>query len=226
MASTNHDDALSSFSNWGEVAVDLAAPGSNIYSTLPFGRYGPNSGTSMAAPHVTGVIALMRAQSPVAPYPTILQRLYDSVEPVPTLAGITVTGGRLDALLAVADPDSIAPAPVVDLRVVGTGSNHLDLAWTAPGDDGNEGRASLYDLRMSTQPITAERLRQRHHGESAPAPRPREKPKAYASRTCPSTRCTTSRWWRSTISRTARAFRTSPRPVPNPLRARRSYRRC
>ncbi len=156
VASTNDRDLLSSFSNWGAVTVDLAAPGSNIYSTLPFGRYGLNSGTSMAAPHVTGVVALMRAQAPGVNYPTIVERLLATTEPVAALAGRTVTGGRLNALLAVADPDSIAPAPIDDLRVVTTGSNHLDLTWTATGDDGREGRASIYDLRVSTSTITAD----------------------------------------------------------------------
>lgn len=49
------DDTIASFSNWG-TAVDVMAPGVAIYSTLP-GGHGSNSGTSMAAPHVTGVVA-------------------------------------------------------------------------------------------------------------------------------------------------------------------------
>jgi subtilisin len=49
------DDTLASFSNWGAV-VDVIAPGVEIYSTIP-GGYDYNSGTSMAAPHVSGVVA-------------------------------------------------------------------------------------------------------------------------------------------------------------------------
>ncbi len=51
------DDTLASFSNFGS-AVDVAGPGVDIFSTLPKGLYGKKSGTSMAAPHGTGVVAL------------------------------------------------------------------------------------------------------------------------------------------------------------------------
>ncbi|MFM8581751.1 MAG: S8 family serine peptidase [Planctomycetaceae bacterium] len=58
VGSTTSTDALSSFSSTGP-AVELAAPGSSIYSTVMSGGYGTMSGTSMASPHVTGVAALV-----------------------------------------------------------------------------------------------------------------------------------------------------------------------
>ena len=57
---TECDDTLASFSNYG-AGVDVAAPGVEIYSSLP-GGHGTMSGTSMAAPHVTGVVAAMLAE--------------------------------------------------------------------------------------------------------------------------------------------------------------------
>jgi subtilisin family serine protease len=64
VASTTKTGARSGFSNFGLNKIDVAAPGSSILSTLPGGRYGLMSGTSMASPHVTGVAALMKSAHP------------------------------------------------------------------------------------------------------------------------------------------------------------------
>jgi len=51
-------------------------------------------------------------------------------------------------------PDVSAPAAVGDLQVQGTGCGEVTLGWTAPGDDGNSGRAASYDVRYSAATIT------------------------------------------------------------------------
>jgi subtilisin len=63
--SYDRDDTFANFSNYG-ADIDLIAPGKCIRSTLPGDRYGYLSGTSMAAPHVTGAVALYKASRPAA----------------------------------------------------------------------------------------------------------------------------------------------------------------
>lgn len=55
---------LASFSNYGDINVDVFAPGDEIYSTMPGNKYDYQGGTSMAAPGVAGVAALIRSQYP------------------------------------------------------------------------------------------------------------------------------------------------------------------
>lgn len=61
VASTTSSGALSSFSNYGATSVDIAAPGSAIMSTYPNPLYASLSGTSMAAPQVSGIAILAQA---------------------------------------------------------------------------------------------------------------------------------------------------------------------
>lgn len=161
VASTTDEDLLSSFSNFGASTVDIAAPGSNILSTLPGDNYASFNGTSMATPHVTGVAALILSQDPelssdVVSYEAVRDRIFASVDILPNLDGVVSTGGRLNAFNAVAIPDSIAPDAITDLvAAVGT-ANDVVLTFTATGDDGSEGTASFYDIRYSTSVITEE----------------------------------------------------------------------
>lgn len=154
VAATNQFDELAEFSNFGATTVDLAAPGEAILSLLPGGGYFYLSGTSMASPHVAGVAALILGRYPGLDVSQVKNQLLVSAEPLPTLAGLVATGGRVNALRAVEHVDLVPPAAIADLAVTNPGSTTLDLLWTAPGDDGMEGDPWAYDVRYDTRPIT------------------------------------------------------------------------
>ncbi len=96
VASTDLGDTLSDFSNWGATAVHLAAPGSAVLSTIPADRYGVKDGTSMAAPLVTGALALLRAAEPTLGAQQLKNRLLTTVQVLDSLNGRVASGGRLD----------------------------------------------------------------------------------------------------------------------------------
>ncbi len=153
VAATDHNDARASFSNYGLTTVDLGAPGVDILSTLPGNSYGLGSGTSMATPHVSGVCALIRAVSPAIPVAQMKTVLLNATDPVASMQGRTVSGGRLNAFFAIAEPDDVEPDPILDLATTSPTSNTMGLTWTATGDDGSVGTASYYEVRYSTAPI-------------------------------------------------------------------------
>ena len=129
VASLASNGALSSFSNYGGSQVDLAAPGSEIYSTLPGGAYGTYSGTSMAAPHVTGAVALYASAHPNATASQINSALLSSVAGTPSLTGITATGGRLDigAFMNISPVTPPPPPPPSDPDIAGSSSTTAAL---------------------------------------------------------------------------------------------------
>lgn len=96
VAATDQHDVLAGFSNYGATSVDLAAPGVDVYSTLP-GGYGFRDGTSMATPHVAGVAALLKSTSPELNHLQIKDRILESAERKTTLSGKVATGGRINA---------------------------------------------------------------------------------------------------------------------------------
>jgi subtilisin-like proprotein convertase family protein len=97
VASTDNNDDRSSFSNYGATSVDLFAPGSSIFSTLPGNGYGTASGTSMAAPHVAGVAALMLSKNSTLSVSELKDNLVNSGDLIPALIDLCVSGKRLNA---------------------------------------------------------------------------------------------------------------------------------
>ncbi|MEN3943588.1 choice-of-anchor D domain-containing protein [Prosthecobacter sp. SYSU 5D2] len=97
VASSTDSDTRSGFSNYGRISVDIAAPGTGIYSTVPGSFYTAMSGTSMAAPHVAGALALAKSIAPLITVAELKNQLMQTADPVAELASASVTGGRLNA---------------------------------------------------------------------------------------------------------------------------------
>lgn len=86
-------------SNYGASSVDLAAPGVGIRSTVPGGGWLSQTGTSMAAPHVSGAAALIWSDLPGATASEVKDAILQSAEQHPIVGGTNrvATGGRLDS---------------------------------------------------------------------------------------------------------------------------------
>ena len=101
VANTTSSDELSSTSHYGATSVDIAAPGTGIYSTIPTSSYGTMSGTSMATPMVASAVAVMRAVNPNISAKEIKETLCSSSNKLSALTGKVISGGRLNAYNAV-----------------------------------------------------------------------------------------------------------------------------
>ena len=124
VAASDQSDNLWSSSNYGAQSVHLMAPGVSVKSTCLSGIYCDKSGTSMAAPHVAGVAALMLAKAPSLTYSQIKAAMLNAVDPVATVATKLITGGRLNAWAALTSVRS-------------------------PGDLNNDGRIDLADVVLA-----------------------------------------------------------------------------
>lgn len=108
---TDQNDAKPAFSEFGATTVDMAAPGVDILSTIPGGNYDEFSGTSMATPHAAGAAALVWAANPGMTHIDVKKHLMDTAEVIPGLAGLSVTGARLNLGKAMGGGGKPAPTP-------------------------------------------------------------------------------------------------------------------
>lgn len=127
VGATDRNDARAIFSNYGPT-VDIAAPGDGIYSTLPENSYGYLSGTSMAAPHVSGTAALVLSRFPNYSRQELFDILINSVDRV--VFDQPMGNGRLDASRAV---QMDQPLPTARLSAPATLSGQIALTGTATG---------------------------------------------------------------------------------------------
>ena len=109
VASTDHNDDMSGFSNFGKVSVHLGAPGEDILSTVTDQDFKSMSGTSMAAPHVAGVAGLVWAEFPYLTHYNVKDCILDNVDIIPSLTNNVVTDGRLNAEKALLCPNVVPP---------------------------------------------------------------------------------------------------------------------
>lgn len=119
VAYTSRTDTLGSYSDYGPTTVDLAAPGDQISSTYTNSDSAyyistPSagiSGTSFAAPMVSAACALMLVKYPTENYQQIIARILKATDPLPSLAGKCVTGGRLNLYKALSPPINLTATP-------------------------------------------------------------------------------------------------------------------
>jgi subtilisin family serine protease len=101
VAATNIRNELVPSSNWGAKHVHVAAPGENIFSTLPHNGYGYLTGTSQATAYVSGVAALLLSENPKLTPAELISVLEKSSDPLPSLKAKVLSGGRINAYSAV-----------------------------------------------------------------------------------------------------------------------------
>jgi subtilisin family serine protease len=127
VAAVNETGGLADYSNWGVSTVDLAAPGSDIYSTVPHG-FDTYSGTSMATPFVSGTVALLSGANPGLNAAQLVARVKATVKPDPQLNGLMQSPGVVDPYYALVNHVTVgAPPPPTGPVLVSGGSSLEDV---------------------------------------------------------------------------------------------------
>jgi subtilisin family serine protease len=153
VAATDNTDSLAFFSNYGPSSVHLGAPGVDVLSTTVGSNYAYLSGTSMATPHVSGaaLLVLSKCALNTASLKTLL---LNNVDPIPSLTGLTATGGRLNvskairACAAPANPEFALSATPASQTVTQGGSTTYTVNISPSG--GFTGAVSLSAAGLPT----------------------------------------------------------------------------
>lgn len=145
VAATDNRDVRAVFSNYGATTVHLGAPGVDILSTVP-GGYTYQDGTSMASPHVAGAVAYLKSLRPDLGYNDILGAIYRGVDANASLAGITITGGRLNLEKAISElPVLPDPEPGVSIMLGPSGNVNSPVPFFEWSTAAN---AAYYELEV------------------------------------------------------------------------------
>ncbi len=162
VGASTKNDAVAGFSD-STSEFDLLAPGGNgnpvdtedILSSVPGSTYAYDWGTSMAAPHVTGALALLRQKSPLASHDTLLQDLVSTGIPLTDpLTSPPVTKPRIDVWAALANADHTNPTAPTGLVAAAVSSTSISLSWNASSDEHGISRYSVRRRTSSSQPFT------------------------------------------------------------------------
>ncbi len=145
----NTEGNLASFSNYGEKSVQLVAPGTNIFSTTPGNSYEQLDGTSMAAPFVTGAIALIKSRFPQLTSKQIKARLLGTAQLNSKLKGY-VHNGLLNLVDALTD-DHIPPAVPKNLKIIETNISSLNLSLEMDQDLTTSIKKIFFEVRYSKE---------------------------------------------------------------------------
>ena len=113
----NSDGELAKDSNYGVSTVDIAAPGEDIYSTL-VGSYGYSSGSSMAAPHVTGLAAMIYAYQEQVYPAQVKELILNTLLPLESLNGYLIHPGIPDAAAAILSMPQLQADTAVPFLVI------------------------------------------------------------------------------------------------------------
>jgi len=156
VTNTTRTDARNSGAGYGQINMDLGAPGTSILSTIPTSNYGTLTGTSMATPQVAGAIALLHSGAhsyyiqlmktqPDSAAKLFKQFILSTVDTIPSMNGVTVSNGRLNVNKLLLKANTINTTGVLNLNAA------IEGFYDASSDQMVSDSAKMY-LRSGISP--------------------------------------------------------------------------